>query len=199
MKHLTTEDIGECDEITTQISAGSVSLLLVDDDISFCQILSHALKKIGFDVIVEHGIERALPAIHDLAPEYAIVDLKLNGASGLVLVEALHKLDPETRIIILTGYASVATAVEAVKLGATHYLPKPANADEIVAAFNHEARSDAPIESLAIPLDIMEWEYIQNVLREQGNNISSAARALKMHRRTLQRKLSRLPPEYISK
>ena len=116
----------------------------------------------------------------------------MGGASGLTLVQALHELDPSTRIVMLTGYASIATAVEAVKLGATQYLSKPANADEIVAAFGHRATADVQLEEQTLPLERIEWEHLQRVLREQHNNISSAARRLNMHRRTLQRKLNRL-------
>lgn len=180
--------------IMSQARIETDSLLLVDDDVTFCRVLGRALEKRGFAVTVAHSVEQALPLVQDKPPEYAIVDLKMSGASGLTLVDALHRLNPQTRIVVLTGYASVATAVEAVKLGATQYLTKPANADEIVAAFSHQAKSDTPIDTSAVPLDRLEWEHIQRVLREQHNNISSAARILNMHRRTLQRKLHRLPP-----
>jgi two-component system response regulator RegA len=122
-----------------------------------------------------------------------VIDLKMNGASGLVLVKALHELDPATRIVMLTGYASIATAVEAIKLGATQYLSKPANADEIVAAFAHNANSDMPVEAHHATVDQLEWEHINRVLQEQNNNISATARVLNMHRRTLQRKLIKRP------
>ncbi|EEF26689.1 two component histidine kinase, putative [Ricinus communis] len=127
-------------------------------------------------------------------PEYAVVDLKMPGPSGLVLVKRLNELDPATRIVVLTGYASIATAVEAVKLGATHYLAKPADADQIVAAFaKAEGDETAPVSPSPLSVDRMEWEHIQRVLAEHEGNISATARALNMHRRTLQRKLGKYP------
>ncbi|MDO8812089.1 MAG: response regulator transcription factor [Gallionella sp.] len=165
------------------------SLLLVDDDITFCSVLSIALKKRGFAVTVAHSVEQALPLAHENPPEYAVVDLKMGGVSGLTLVHAMHELDPATRIVVLTGYVSISTAVEAVKLGATQYLSKPANADEIVAAFGHVANPDAPFNAQILTVDQMEWEHIQRVLKEHQGNVSASARALNMHRRTLQRKL----------
>jgi two-component system response regulator RegA len=110
-----------------------------------------------------------------------------------VLVKVLHELDPNTRIVILTGYASIITAVEGIKLGATQYLTKPANADQIVAAFTHAADSNTPIAAQPTKIDNLEWEHIQRVLHEHGDNISATARALNMHRRTLQRKLAKPP------
>ena len=169
------------------------SLLLVDDDATFCQVLSRALEKRGFTVTVAHSVEQATPLALDNPPEYAVVDLKMGGASGLVLVQTLHELDAATRIVVLTGYASIATAVEAIKLGATQYLPKPANADEIVAAFGHLASSEAALNVQPASVERLEWEHIQRVLQENHGNISATARALNMHRRTLQRKLGKRP------
>lgn len=169
------------------------SLLLVDDDATFCSVLSRALEKRGFGVTVAHSVEDALPLAQANPPEYAVVDLKMNGASGLVLIQALHELDPATRIVVLTGYASIATAVEAIKLGATQYLSKPANADEIVAAFGHAASAELPLSAQPPTVERLEWEHIQRVLQEQQGNISATARLLNMHRRTLQRKLAKYP------
>jgi two-component system response regulator RegA len=169
------------------------SLLLVDDDTTFCNVLSRALEKRGFAVTVAHSVEQALPLAKANPPEYAVVDLKMEGASGLVLIQSLHELDPATRIVVLTGYASIATAVEAVKLGATQYLAKPANADEIVAAFGHSASVELPLNTQPSSVDRLEWEHIQRVLQEQQGNISATARLLNMHRRTLQRKLGKRP------
>ena len=171
----------------------SASLLLVDDDITFCKVLERALEKRGFSVSVAHSVEEAIPLAEANPPEFAVVDLKMGGAPGLILVEALHRLDPNTRIVVLTGYASIATAVEAIKLGATQYLAKPANADEIVAAFGHTADSGAPIKPQPTQIENLEWEHIQRVLHENDDNISATARALNMHRRTLQRKLAKPP------
>ena len=177
----------------TQSCEETASLLLVDDDETFCKVLSAALEKRGFCVCVAHSVEQAIPLARANPPEFAVIDLKMGGAPGLVLVKVLHELDPNTRIVVLTGYASIATAVEAIKLGATQYLAKPANADEIVAAFGHTADSDAPIKAQPTQIENLEWEHIQRVLHEHGDNISATARALNMHRRTLQRKLAKPP------
>ena len=177
----------------TQYCEETASLLLVDDDETFCKVLSAALEKRGFCVCVAHSVEQAIPLARTNPPEFAVIDLKMGGAPGLVLVKALHELDPNTRIVVLTGYASITTAVEAIKLGATQYLAKPANADEIVAAFGHVADSDAPIKAQPTQIENLEWEHIQRVLHEHGDNISATARALNMHRRTLQRKLAKPP------
>lgn len=173
------------------------SLLLVDDDATFCGVLQRALEKRGFSVTTVHSVENAIPLAQNSPPEYAVVDLKLEGASGLTLVSTLHKLDPATRIVVLTGYASIATAVEAIKLGATQYLPKPANADEIVAAFGHLPGSNKPFDAQVTTVERLEWEHINRVLHEHEGNVSATARALNMHRRTLQRKLAKLPTTEI--
>ncbi|MGB7651402.1 MAG: response regulator transcription factor [Gallionella sp.] len=169
------------------------SLLLVDDDLTFCKVLKSALEKRGYQVSVAHSVEAAVPLAETNPPEFAVVDLKMQGASGLSLVERLHGLDPNTRIVMLTGYAAIHTAIEAIKLGATHYLAKPANADEIVAAFGHVADSNTDIATTLPLIENLEWAHIQRVLHEHGDNISATARALNMHRRTLQRKLNKPP------
>lgn len=169
------------------------SLLLVDDDATFRSVLSRAMEKRGFAVTTANSVEQALPLVVANPPEFAVLDLKMDGASGLVLVQKLHELDPATRIVMLTGYASIATAVEAIKLGATQYLSKPANADEIVAAFGHNPSTDIPLEAQPATVERLEWEHIQRILRENGDNISATARILNMHRRTLQRKLAKRP------
>ena len=171
----------------------AASLLLADDDTTFCRVLSAALVKRGFCVNVAHSVEQALPLAEANPPEFAVVDLKMGGAPGLVLVKRLHELDPNTRIVVLTGYASISTAVEAIKLGATQYLAKPANADEIVAAFSHTPDGSTPLNAQPTKIEHLEWEHIQRVLFEHDNNISATARALNMHRRTLQRKLNKPP------
>lgn len=169
------------------------SLLLTDDDEIFCSVLKRALEKRGYTVHVAHDVETGIPLAQQVHPEYAVVDLKMAGASGLELVRALHALDPGTRIVVLTGYASITTAVEAIKLGATQYLTKPANADEIVTAFGHIADAAVPLAPHPTGIGKLEWEHIQRVLHEHDNNISATARALNMHRRTLQRKLGKPP------
>jgi len=169
------------------------SLLLVDDDATFCKVLSAALEKRGFAVTVAHSVEDAIPLAKAAPPEFAVIDLKMGGAPGLALVKLLHDLDLNTRIVMLTGYASIATAVESIKLGATQYLAKPANANEIVAAFRHSADGNLPLKVQPTQIVDLEWHHIQRVLLENGHNISATARALNMHRRTLQRKLSKPP------
>jgi two-component system response regulator RegA len=170
------------------------SLLIIDDDTVFCDVLAKAMTKRGFSVTCAHAIEDALKLAETSTPEYAIVDLKLSSESGLVLVEKLKTLDPGTRIVMLTGYASIATAVEAIKLGATHYLAKPVDAAEIMAAFERTVgESNTPISAHPLSVGRLEWEYIQRILTENDNNISVTARILNMHRRTLQRKLAKKP------
>jgi two-component system response regulator RegA len=169
-------------------------LLLVDDDKTFCMVLEEALAKRGFEVFVAHNLDRGIELAEKIEPEFAVIDLRIDHESGLALVKRLAELDDNTRIVMLTGYASIATAVEAIKLGAIHYLTKPADADEIVAAL-HKDEGDSTVEIKEKPLSVkrLEWEHLQKVLVEHDGNISAAARALGMHRRTLQRKLEKRP------
>lgn len=170
------------------------SLLIVDDDVTFCNVLAKAMTKRGFNVNCAHTIDDALKNAEAMTPEFAIIDLKLSNESGLMLVEKLKALDPGTRIVMLTGYASIATAVEAIKLGATHYLAKPVDADEIMKAFERTTGdSDVQISTNPLSVGRLEWEYIHRILTENNNNISVTARILNMHRRTLQRKLAKKP------
>lgn len=169
-------------------------LLLVDDDEAFRLVLARALTRRGFEVRQAADVEAAWQLAEARPPEAAVVDLRMPGESGLTLIERLKALRPEMRILLLTGYASIATAVEAIKLGATHYLVKPAEVDEILAALQRD-QGDAGVEPAEAPLPVkrLEWEHIQRVLAEHDGNISATARALKMHRRTLQRKLGKKP------
>lgn len=169
-------------------------LLLVDDDHTFCQVLSRALVRRGYRVLLAHDLPTGLALAEREEPTYAVIDLRIGRDSGLILVEKLARRDPKLRMVVLTGYASIATAVEAIKLGATHYLTKPTDIDEIVAALHRDA-SDAAVPVPDRPLSVkrLEWEHLQKVLMEHDGNISAAARALGMHRRTLQRKLSKRP------
>lgn len=170
------------------------SLLIVDDDDVFAEVLTRSMEKRGFEVARAADVEQARQLIKQDAPEYAVVDLSMPGASGLVLVKCLKDLDAHTRTVVLTGYASVSTAVEAIKLGAVHYLTKPADADEIIAAFHREeGNSETPVQLKPMSVNRVEWEHIQKVLAECDGNISAAARSLNMHRRTLQRKLKKRP------
>ena len=170
------------------------SLLIVDDDEVFCDVLADALTDRGYQVSTAHNIEDALLEAKTNDPEYAVIDLRIGQESGLALAEKLHAADENTRMVILTGYASIATAVEAIKLGAIHYLAKPADADEILAALHKdEADASVPLSDNPLTVKRLEWEHLQKVLNECDGNISAAARKLRMHRRTLQRKLSKRP------
>lgn len=170
------------------------SLLLVDDDQDFLKALCSAMQKRGFLVSLANSAESAFAIASQDPPEFAVVDLKMAGNSGLVLVRQLASLNAGINIVVLTGYASITTAIEAIKLGATHYLAKPVDADEIVAAFEKQS-GDANIALSANPLSVdrLEWEHIQRILAENMGNISATARSLNMHRRTLQRKLGKNP------
>jgi len=170
------------------------NLLLVDDDETFCSVLKPALEKRNFQVSVANDVQSGISLAEQTEPEYAVIDLRIGHDSGLEMVKKLISLDGNTQIIMLTGFASIATAVEAIKLGAIHYLTKPANADEIVNAL-YKNKGDSSIEINKNPLSIkrLEWEHLQKVLMQHDGNISAAARALNMHRRTLQRKLDKRP------
>ena len=170
------------------------TLLLVDDDRTFAAVLREAFDARGFEVRIAHDVGEGIRLAGEESPEYAVVDLKMPGPSGLELVKTLKALDENTRVVVLTGYASVATAVEAIKLGAVHYLAKPADADQILEAL-HRDKGNADAEITPKPLSVarLEWEHIQRVLTECEGNISETARRLNMHRRTLQRKLAKRP------
>jgi len=170
------------------------NLLLVDDDETFCSVLKPALEKRNFQVTVANDVKSGISLAEQTEPEYAVIDLRIGHDSGLEMVKKLISLDGNTQIIMLTGFASIATAVEAIKLGAIHYLTKPANADEIVNAL-YKNKGDSSIEINQNPLSVkrLEWEHLQKVLMQHDGNISAAARALNMHRRTLQRKLDKRP------
>lgn len=170
------------------------ALLLVDDDPTLCRVLAKALEHRGFVVTIAHHVDAAARAARDVVPDYAVLDLKLPGPSGLSLIAELKSLNAGMRILVLTGYASISTSVEAIKLGATHYLAKPADADEIVAALHNQTGDPgAPVSTQPISLRRLEWEHIQKVLAENNGNVSATARSLRMHLRTLQRKLMKRP------
>ena len=180
--------------MTEPESTDQPSLLIVDDDVVFCDVLSEALTKRGYSISIAHNVDDGLEIARKEPPEFAVIDLKMPGKSGLEMVTELKKLDEHTRMVVLTGYASIATAVEAIKLGAIHYLAKPADADDIAAAFYREnGDKDTPIRSQPLSIGQVEWEHIHAVLTECNGNISETARRLNMHRRTLQRKLAKYP------
>lgn len=169
-------------------------ILLVDDDDIFLQVMQRALARRNFDVETATTIEAALALCAEHVFERAVVDLKLESESGLQLIEQLLSVQPSLRIVMLTGYSSISTAVEAIKLGAVNYLCKPADADDVLTAFE-QAGGDTMAEISPHPPSVnrLEWEHIQRVLTDHDGNISATARALGMHRRTLQRKLQKRP------
>ncbi|HEX5046792.1 MAG TPA: response regulator [Gammaproteobacteria bacterium] len=172
----------------------SPSVLVIDDDRRFAETLAQALQRRGWNAAVAHTVDTALAAARAHRPNAAIVDLKLAAEDGLTLVEPLRACDANMRIVVLTGYASIATAVKAIKLGADDYLAKPVTASAVADALLRDEPAALPVEA-AEPMSPrrLEWEHIQRVLAEHAGNISETARALKMHRRTLQRKLSKRP------
>jgi two-component system response regulator RegA len=175
----------------------AVSILVVDDDRVLRERLAKALIERGYDVRTAADYDSAIAVAHAEPPELAVVDLRIPGGSGIDLVRALKQLDTATLVVVLTGYGSIATALEAVRLGATHYLQKPADADEIIAAFRRDGGpgTAASLQEYAAPsLARAEWEHINRILADCDWNISEAARRLGIHRRSLQRKLQKRPP-----
>ena len=167
-------------------------LLIVEDDDAFARTLKRSFERRDYDVRVAASPEAAEASLADWRPGYAVVDLKLGNASGLACVQTLRAADPAMRIVVLTGFASIATAVEAIKLGASYYLAKPSNTDDIEAAFERaEGDIDAPLDARPSSIKTVEWEHIHQTLAEANFNISEAARRLGMHRRTLARKLEK--------
>lgn len=184
----------------TDKTAPFPSMLLVDDDDRLRSRMARAFEERGYETHQANHYEAAIAIASRESTELAVVDLRMPGKSGLEVVRALHEIDPATKIVVLTGYGSIATALEAVRLGATHYLTKPADVDEVLAAFD---RGDAPTdpetpvadgEPLPTPsLARVEWEHIQRVLTDCEGNITKAAERLGIHRRSLQRKLAKFP------
>jgi two-component system response regulator RegA len=176
---------------------GGTSILVVDDDRVLRESLCRAFARRGFDARGAADYDEAVASASQDPPELAVVDLRMPGGSGLDLVRVLRAQEPETRIVVLTGYGSIATAVEAVRLGASNFLPKPADADDILNAFGQGEGAGASSAGAArsVPsLARVEWEHIHRVLSDSGGNVSEAARRLGMHRRSLQRKLQKRPP-----
>lgn len=179
--------------------AQAQSMLLADDDVVLRERLAKALRGRGYEVRTAGSFEEAMALAREESPEFAIVDLRMPGKQGgLELVKSLKEIDEATRILVLTGYGSISTAVDAIRLGAINFVPKPADADDLLAAFER-AGSDDPRQSTngyrAPTLARAEWEHIQRVLSDCGGNVSEAARRLGIHRRSLQRKLQKFAPE----
>ena len=169
------------------------TVLVVDDDATFRERLARAFRERGFLVETRESVEAARTADRAESPELAVIDLRMPGASGLELVRELHARDPATRIVVLTGYGSIATAVQAVKDGAADYLTKPLDFPRILAALTGTSDEATPDDWASPSLARLEWEHIQRVLLECDDNITHAAKALGLHRRSLQRKLDKYP------
>lgn len=177
-------------DLTAPIARRSV--LVVDDDDVFRARLVRALTERGFDAQGASSHEDALTLARQDSPELAVVDMRLPGKSGIETVRELKQLDPSTIVVVLTGYGSIASAVEAVRLGATQYLSKPVDVEQVIAAFDGAAPT--PDDGPGVPsLARVEWEHINRVLTDCGGNVSQAARLLGVHRRSLQRKLAKYP------
>lgn len=173
------------------------TILLVDDEELFRERLAKAFSQRGFKVFTAENFDEAMRIINDDKPIMGVVDLKMPGKSGLELIVAAKKVNPEMQLVVLTGYGSIATATEAIRLGALYYLPKPADVDDILGAFarNPELAMEVDQDEFSAPsLARAEWEHINRVLTDCGGNISLAAKKMDMHRRTLQRKLQKYPP-----
>jgi two-component system response regulator RegA len=176
------------------MSAILAAILLVDDDEVYRERLATAFRDRGYQAHTAGNYDEAMTVARRHAPDLAVVDLKMPGRSGLEVVRDLVAADPHIEVVMLTGYGSIPTAVDAVKLGAVEYLQKPADADMILAAFDRGPLEEAPRDYEPPSLARSEWEHIQRVMTDCGNNISKAARKLGLHRRTLQRKLGKYPP-----
>jgi len=168
-------------------------ILIIDDEPVFTQVLARAFSRRGYEVREAHDAVEAMALIESFQPQRVTLDLKMVKSSGLQLIPQLLKVIPELNIVVLTGYSSITTAVQAIKLGASNYLCKPANTDEILAAFEAQSTEEVAVVETPISVNRLEWEHIQKVLAEHEGNISATARALDMHRRTLQRKLHKRP------
>lgn len=167
--------------------------LLVDDDELYARTLQRSLARKGIETEIALDAASALARAREYRPDFALVDLKLGADSGLTLIEPLRALRADMQILLVTGYASVATAVESIKRGADDYLPKPATAPMILRTLGLVKPESVTIESTMTPLHRLEWEHIHQALHETGGNVSAAARLLGMHRRSLQRKLAKKP------
>lgn len=175
----------------------SQNLLLVDDSAPFRERLARAFRERGFTVRTAANYDEAMSLARDEPPDLAVVDLRMPGPSGLNLVRDLTQLSARTRVLVLSGFGSISTAVDAIHLGAVNFLPKPADAEDILAAFERGTMAPVPTASLAETPSLAraEWEHIHRVLADCGGNVSEAARRLGIHRRSLQRKLRKRAPE----
>lgn len=172
----------------------SLSILILDDDITFAETLARSFTRKGFQSLIAHSLAQASAQLELYQPDYAVIDLKIDQESGLQFLPLLKARSPNTKALILTGYSSISTTVEAIKLGCVNYLCKPVNTEEILQALEHsQASADVPLPEAPPSVNRLEWEHIQRVLSQHEGNISATAKALGMHRRTLQRKLQKRP------
>ncbi len=168
--------------------------LIVDDDKVFCQVISSALEKRGYHCRTANNHRQTFELIQNWKPYYAVIDLRIGNDSGLKVCQMLLEKIPDIHIVILTGFASIATAVEAIKLGVIQYLTKPTDVDTILKALEQDqANTKVKITSNPLPIKRLEWEHLHKVLSENEGNITRTAKQLGMHRRTLQRKLNKKP------
>jgi len=175
-------------------SADEMSLLIVDDELNLRNQLAKAMARRGFEVLTAESVAEGKHVALVSSPKYAVVDLRLGDGSGLEVVEALRQARSDVRIIVLTGYGNIATAVAAVKAGAVDYLPKPADADQVAAALLADEQALPPPPERPMSADRVRWEHIQRVYEQSNRNVSETARRLNMHRRTLQRILAKHAP-----
>ena len=187
-------DVTASAPVPARLPDGDHSILLVDDDRPFVTRLGRAFEQRGFDVRTAEGVSDGIAAIRAQAPAYAVVDMRLGTGNGLEIIEALRRARPDARVVVLTGYGNIATAVTAVKLGAIDYLAKPADADEVIAALMREPGTKAEPPENPMSADRIRWEHIQRVYELCDRNVSETARRLSMHRRTLQRILAKRAP-----
>jgi two-component system, response regulator RegA len=172
-----------------------MQFLLVDDDEVFTSVMARSLSRRGFEAVIASNGAQAITLLQSQPIDIAVVDLRIESENGLMMIPQLKAIKPSLRILMLTGYASIATAVEAVKRGAENYLPKPATADDVLRVLGLSASGEfvPEIENRPLNPDRLKWEHIQRVLSDNDNNISATARVLGMHRRTLQRILAKRP------
>ncbi len=176
------------------LPSGDLSLVIVDDDRAFLGRLGRAMESRGFDVRLAGSVEEGIEQIRSAPPAYAVIDMRLEDGNGLDVVKLLHELRADCRVIVLTGYANITTAVAAVKLGAVDYLAKPSDADDIYSALLATPKTSAPPPENPMSADRVRWEHIQRIYELCDRNVSETARKLNMHRRTLQRILAKRAP-----
>jgi two-component system response regulator RegA len=181
-------------EIERSGQGSDMSLLIVDDDKPFLQRLARAMEMRGYSVETADSVADGMKKVEAAPPAYAVVDMRLEDGNGLEVIELIRKRRPDSRMVVLTGYGNIATAVTAVKLGAVDYLAKPADADEVHFALTRQAGEKAPPPENPMSADRVRWEHIQRVYELCGHNVSETARRLNMHRRTLQRILAKRAP-----